>query len=86
VKPKASWIIVAIVLVALLSLDVASREQRTPKTWEYKVIAFSSSVSLPWAQAQQLLNQQGAEGWEFVQQSEQNDASNFALLYFKRPT
>jgi hypothetical protein len=62
VKPKASWIIVAIVLVALLSLDVASREQRTPKTWEYKVVLLSSGASVMQAQAQsqQLLNQQGS--------------------------
>lgn len=80
-KSKAAAMAIIILLVTLLSTGWTSGEQTRPKAWEYKVtvVDFHSN------EAQRILNQAGAEGWELAEAVPTGHGGGESYVSFKRP-
>ena len=50
----------------------------------YKVVQFNPSANAPIQDAQNLLGEQGAEGWELVSAQEQTRLAGITYFYFKK--
>lgn len=53
-------------------------------TWEYRVIEFNSSSTTPAKDAETMLNQAGAEGWELTSTEAGAATPKFTYFYLKR--
>ena len=72
--------LIGLLLVVMFFAGWTTGEQSSRRVWEQKVIVVGATAH----ETQQALDQQGAEGWEFVQSESVKD-TNQALLFFKRP-
>ena len=79
-KAKTSGILIALALISMVSIGGLRGEPQPKRTdWEYKIIDLDKGQTWNF---ENVLNQQAAEGWEFIQE---DGASGRAIFYFKRP-
>lgn len=75
----ASLIFCITILVAAGILGWGNRSQASPKVvWEYKMISVSNN------DPERPMNELGADGWEFVQFTKNNETSGYYGHYFFR--
>jgi Domain of unknown function (DUF4177) len=76
-KTKTLWIGIAILIGGMFLIGWTARSQSTATAWEYKIVY----TDMPFSQKE--LNQQAADGWQFVESESYNQAHQ-ALLIYKR--
>jgi len=84
-KRNAFQIVAILIGIVVLSSGWMRAAQRNEKVvWMYKVVQFNPSANAPIQDAQTLLGEQGAEGWELVSAQEQTRLAGITYFYFKK--
>jgi anthranilate phosphoribosyltransferase len=68
-RQKVYWIVLVAIIVSV---------------WEYKVVEFNDSSTTSTSDAERILNQQGAEGWELTATAPSQSTPRVTLCYLRR--
>jgi hypothetical protein len=76
-KTKTLWIGIAILIASMFIVGWTARGQSSANAWEYKI----AYANMPFSQKE--MNQEAADGWQFVECETYNEGRQ-ALLVYKR--
>jgi hypothetical protein len=81
-RPLQLALIVLGIIVLSSGWMRASQKEKT--TWSYKVVQYNPGGLTPLQDAQNLLNEQGAQGWELVSTEPRSREPGITYFYFRK--